>query len=46
MHKIGQGVLQDGLKAFHFDLVDMDTLSPNIEEDMEFPKVPDVKQIL
>jgi hypothetical protein len=46
LHKIGQGVLQDGLKTFLFDLVDMHTPSPNIVECMEFPKVLLIKQIL
>jgi hypothetical protein len=46
VHKIGQGVLQDGLQTFLFNLVDMHTPYPNIEEDMKFSKVLVVKQIL
>jgi hypothetical protein len=39
VHKIQQGVFHDGLQTLLFDLVDMHRLSPNIKEDMEFPKV-------
>jgi hypothetical protein len=46
VHKIGQGVLQDGLNTFLFDLVDMHTTYTNIEEDMEFAMVLVVKQTL
>jgi hypothetical protein len=46
VHKFGQGVLQDGLQTLLFDLVDMHRPSPNMEEDIEFQRVLNVKQIL
>jgi hypothetical protein len=44
--KFGQGVFHDALQTFFFDMVDMHTPDLNIEEDMKFPKVLVVKQIL
>jgi hypothetical protein len=45
-HKLGQGVLQDGLQTLIFGLGDMHRPSPNMEEDMEFQKGLSVKKIL
>jgi hypothetical protein len=39
-------VLHCDLQGLKYDLGDMNTLYPNIEEDMEFTKVPIVKQKL
>jgi hypothetical protein len=36
VHKFRQVVLQDGQETLLFDLVDMDRLTLNMEEDMEF----------
>jgi hypothetical protein len=44
--KFGQEVIHGDLKYFHYDLVDIHTPYPNIEEDMEFSIVLVVKKIL
>jgi hypothetical protein len=38
LHKIGQGVLQDGLENFLFDLGDMRRSTLKIKEDIEFQR--------
>ncbi len=43
VHKLGQGVLQDGLQTLLFDLVDMYRLSHKIEEVIEFQRRLSVK---
>jgi hypothetical protein len=42
----GQEVLHDNLQRLHYDLGDMNTTYPNIEEYMKFTKVIIVKQKL
>jgi hypothetical protein len=39
-------VLHGDLQYLHYDLVDMNKLSPQIDEVMEFPRRLNVKQIL
>jgi hypothetical protein len=46
VHKLGQGFLQDSLQTLLFDLNDMYTPSPKIEEVVEFAKGIIVKQVL
>jgi hypothetical protein len=39
-------VFHGDLQCLNYDLVDIDKLSPQIDEAMEFPKMLNVKQIL
>jgi hypothetical protein len=43
---IGQGVLHGALQTFHYDLIDMHKLTPNIQEIIAFTKWLSDKQIL
>jgi hypothetical protein len=46
LYQTGHGVFQTKLKVLLFNLVDMHTPSPRMEEDIKFPGVLNVKQIL
>jgi hypothetical protein len=46
LHKLGQGVLQDGLETSLFDLSDMHRPTLKMEKDMEFERGLSVKLIL
>jgi hypothetical protein len=46
LYQPGQRVFQTETKVLFFNLVDMHTPSPKIEEDIEFPKVLYVKNFL
>jgi hypothetical protein len=46
LHKIGQGILQEGLQTLFFGLGDMHRPTLKLKEDIEFKRWLSVKQIL